>query len=119
MEGQERKRFYDYDAAVRSFGSKLPTKEQLEELMNSCSWTWTGSGYKVVGPSGESIVLPAAGRCLCDGLVIHVGSYGYYWSSTPFDSDYAWRLSLYSSGVGMSDFRYYRCFGYSVRLVQD
>ncbi|MBR4582669.1 MAG: hypothetical protein IKO34_02530 [Bacteroidales bacterium] len=108
--------FYDYDAAVRSFGSKLPTKEQLEELKNSCQWTWTGNGYKVTGPNGNFIVLPAAGNRDCGGNV-GVGSYGGYWSSTPIGSDDAWFLLFDSSGVDV--YRHYRCDGQSVRLVQD
>ena len=109
--------FYGYDDAVRSFGSKLPNKEQLEELKNSCQWTWTGSGYKVVGPSGASIVLPAAGFRGCSGSVNDVGSYGSYWSSTPYGSGDAWGFDLYSSTVYV---RYGdRCYGQSVRLVQD
>ena len=109
--------FYDYDAAVRSFGSKLPTKEQLEELKNSCQWTWTGSGYKVTGPNGNFIVLPAAGYRYCDGSADFVGSLGCYWSSTPFDSDYAWYLYFSSSEVYMAILN--RCYGLSVRLVKD
>ena len=70
--------FYTYDQAVSRFGDKLPTKEQFEELKSQCRWTWTGSGYKVVGPSGESIVLPAAGYRGCDADVYHVGSSGSY-----------------------------------------
>ena len=109
--------FYDYDAAVRSFGSNLPTKEQLEELKNSCQWSWTGSGYKVTGPNGNSIVLPAAGNRECRGSVSYVGSGGYYWSSTPSDSSRAWVLYFYLGEVGMSNS--FRCRGLSVRLVQD
>lgn len=108
--------FYTYEQAVSKFGSKLPTKEQLEELKNSCTWSWTGSGYKVVGPSGESIVLPAAGVRDCDGSVLNVGSGGYYWSSTPSGSGYAY-LYFHSSEVYMDDVN--RCCGQSVRLVQD
>jgi hypothetical protein len=110
--------FYTYEQAVSKFGSKLPTKEQLEELKNSCTWTWTGSGYKVVGPSGASIVLPAAGIRSCDGNVNLDGSGGYYGSSTPSGSGDAWRLCFGRGGVGM-DANYGRCGGYSVRLVQD
>ncbi|MBO7570645.1 MAG: S8 family serine peptidase [Bacteroidales bacterium] len=109
--------FYDYDAAVRSFGSKLPTKEQLEELKNSCQWTWTGSGCKVTGPNGNFIVLPAAGSRNCYDDVRLVGSYGFYWSSTPNGSDDAWYLYFYSSRGFMSNIN--RCLGLSVRLVQD
>lgn len=108
---------YTYDQAVRKFGNKLPTKEQLEELKNSCQWTWNGSGYKVVGPSGNSIVLPAEGFRGCTRSVYDVGSYGYYWSSTPNGSDGAWYLNFNSSKVYMDN--YYRCSGQSVRLIQD
>ncbi len=109
--------FYTYEQAVSKFGNNLPTKEQLEELINSCQWTWNGSGYKVVGPSGNSIVLPAEGVRDCYGSVSGVGSSGYYWSSTPDGSDYAWWLDFDSSRV--RKYNYYRCNGFSVRLVQD
>ena len=109
--------FYTYGQAVSKFGNKLPTKEQLEELKNSCQWTWNGSGYKVVGPSGNSIVLPAGGYRRCNGSVCSVGSNGNYWSSTPNGSDGAWGLGFYSGEVYVNGD--YRCGGRSVRLVQD
>ena len=109
--------FYTYEQAVNKFGNRLPTKEQLEELKNSCRWTWTGSGYRVTGPNGNSIVLPAAGYRNCNGSVYYVGSDGGYWSSTPGDSGSAWYLNFSSGRVYMSDD--YRCRGRSVRLVQN
>ena len=107
---------YTYDEAVSRWGSKLPIKEQLRELKNKCTWTWTGNGYKVTGPNGNSITLPAAGARDCGGDVGAVGEYGFYCSSTPYDSVFAWGLRFYSSGVDM----HYniRCHGLSVRLVQ-
>ena len=109
--------FYTYDEAVSQFGSRLPTKEQWEELKAECQWSWTGSGYKVTGPNGNSITLPATGSRDCGGRVYSVGSSVYYWSSTPDGSDYAWNLVFGSGGVSM--YNYNRCFGFSVRLVQD
>ena len=109
--------FFTYDEAVSQFGDKLPSREQWMELDNECDWTWTGMGYKVLGPNGKSISLPAAGYRGCSGSVGGVGSYGHYWSSTPYDSDYAWNLHFLSDGVDMGDGS--RCNGYSVRLVQD
>ena len=109
--------FYTYDEAVRTFSGKLPTKEQWEALKAFCEWTWTGNGYKVTGDNGNSIVLPAAGGRSCDGNVVGVGSYGYYCSSTPNGSDYEWGLLFHSGEVFMN--RGYRCYGQSVRLVQD
>lgn len=108
--------FYDYDEAMSKFGSRLPTKEQFEELMDNCDWTWNGSGYNVQGSNGNSIVLPASGY-RCDGDVGDVGSYGGYWSSTPDNSDFARSLCFNSGEVYMSG--RIRCCGVSVRLVQD
>lgn len=107
---------YTYDEAVSRFGNKLPTKQQLEELKNKCTWTRTGSGYEVIGPNGNSIYLPAAGYRDCDGDVGLVGTGGYCWSSAPYDSDYAWYLGFSSSEANM--YNADRCFGLSVRLVQ-
>ena len=107
---------YTYNEAVSRFGNKLPTKQQLEELKNKCTWTWTGNGYKVTGPNGESITLPAAGYRYCSGGVNRVGTGGDYWSSTPYGSDNAWYLYFNSSGVDMGSGD--RCYGQSVRLVQ-
>ena len=105
-----------YDQAVKFYGSSLPTKEQLEELRNNCLWTWTGNGYKVKGKNGESIVLPAAGYRNCGVDVYDVGSYGFYWSSTPSGSEDAWDLDFGSGEVGVYGTN--RCLGRSVRLVR-
>ena len=109
--------FFTYDEAVSRFGSKLPGKEKLEELKSECKWEWNGSGYKVTGPNGNSIVLPASGFRYCGGSVTFVGSDGNYWSSTPWDSGGAWSLYFNSGGVSVD--YYSRCNGQSVRLVQD
>ena len=109
--------FFTYDEAVSQFGSRLPSKEQREELKAECQWAWTGSGYKVTGPNGNSITLPAAGWRNRSGSVNDVGSNGVYWSSTPKDSEDAWVLVFDSHGVYV-DYGS-RCCGHSVRLVQD
>lgn len=109
--------FFTYDEAVSRFGDRLPTKEQCEELNAVCQWMWNGSGYRVTGPNGNYIVLPAAGLRGCGGSVCGVGSIGGYWSSTPGGSGDAWGLGFDSGGVCMSYGS--RCGGFSVRLVQD
>ena len=108
--------YYTYDEAVSQFGDNLPAREQFEELKAFCTWEWNGKGYVVKGDNGNSIVLPAAGGRDCDGDVFYVGAGGYYWSSTPYDSDDAWDLYFNSSGFYMYDND--RCDGQSVRLVQ-
>ena len=113
--------FYTYDKARQKFAGKLPTKEQWEQLKNKCTWKWTTlngvNGYKVTGPNGNSIFLPAAGVRLRSGNVVdYVGAFCRYWSSTPRDSDDAWYLFFGSGGVGMDNFGCWN--GLSVRLVQ-
>ena len=108
--------FITYDQAYNFYGSSIPTKEQWEELKNNCLWTWTGSGYKVKGKSGESVFLPAAGWRTCAGTLYDVGSIGYYWSSTPGSSEGAWDLDFSSGGVYVHYDK--RCIGLSVRLVR-
>lgn len=56
-----------YDVAYKIMGEdwRIPTKAECEELVDSCTWEWTSmygnAGYKVIGPSGNYIFLPAAG----------------------------------------------------------
>lgn len=56
------------DAASVIWGGawRMPTDGEFTELRTKCKWEWTTlngvNGYKVVGPNGKSIFLPAAGR---------------------------------------------------------
>ena len=113
-----------YDAARANWGStwRMPTKAEMHELYNNCTWTWTTQsgvkGYKVTGPNGNSIFLPAAGRYYWSSHE-DAGEYGYYWSSTPYESStyyaYYLRLSIGNHNVNSSN----RSYGYRVRPVSD
>ena len=99
----------------------MPTKTELEELKNNCTWTWTTQGgkygYKVTGPNGNHIFLPAAGYRFGSSLY-YAGEHGRYWSSTPYESDSsAYRLSFGSGYQGV--YRGYRDDGHSVRPVSE
>lgn len=110
------------DAAYVNWGSgwRMPSKVQQDELQKKCKWTWTTmgghNGYKVVGPNGNSIFLPAAGFRR-GGSLYCAGSYGYYWSRSLYASDGwgAYGLDFGSSGVGWGG--YYRMDGQCVRPV--
>ena len=112
--------FFTFDEAVATFGNKLPSRVQCEELISSCEWTWQGNGYKVVGPNGKFIILPASGYQSCEGNVDAVGMEGGVWSSESIDDSYARSLGFaYFDGfsdINMGGAR--RCTGSSVRLVQ-
>lgn len=53
------------DAATAAWGSTwaTPTPAQLQELIDECTWTIEGSGYRVTGKNGRSIYLPFTGYC--------------------------------------------------------
>ncbi|MCQ2071721.1 MAG: Ig-like domain-containing protein [Bacteroidaceae bacterium] len=116
------------DAAHVNWGGswRMPTNAEFDELLNSsnCTWTWTTmngvNGYKVVskksGYAGNWIFLPAAGY-RDDAVLRNVGSGGYYWSSSLYES-YSYNareLFLYPDGSCTS--YHYRYYGQSVRPV--
>ena len=113
-----------YDAATANWGGnwRMPTYDELEELITKCTWEWMNTndfkGYRVTGPNGNNIFLPASGYRSGSSL-FSAGSSGYYWSSSPIgsDSNYAYYLSFDSGRHDM--FNYYRCYGWSVRSILE
>ena len=113
-----------YDVARKKWGSswRLPTRAEFQELQDKCRWECTTQngkmGYKVTGPNGNSIFLPAAGYRFLSSLNSS-GEIGNYWSSTPDESndDNAYKLCFSSSShfVGWSR----RGNGLSVRPVSE
>lgn len=79
--------FYDYDEAIQLFGDTLPTKEQFQELIDYCQWTWGGWGntpahYTVTGPNQSSVIFTIEGYQTPDGEIYGQTQCGIYWSST-------------------------------------
>lgn len=78
-----------YDAARANWGGswRLPRMNEVEELIKHCSWTWQTYegiiGYKVTGPNGNSIFLPAAGYRSAASLS-GAGVCGIYWSGSSY-----------------------------------
>lgn len=112
----------DYDAAHKVWGYewRMPTIDEVDELATRCTWTWTAlngiSGYRIVGPSGNSIFLPAAGQIRQEPL--NVGATGYYWTAT--------RSTEYSTSAFTLNFTGYdgrwsanRSFGFPIRAVKE
>lgn len=109
---------YD-DAATANWGQgwRMPTEKEIQELKEKCRWTWMSKGYKVTGPNGNSIFLPAAGY-RSDSSLIYAGSRGHYWSSSlkTVDPRYACVYDFGSSYYDASDGALRRS-GRSVRAV--
>ena len=113
-----------YDAATANWGGdwRMPTKAEMQELINNCTWTWTTqngvNGYNVEGPNGNSIFLPAAGYRLGSSLN-RARSNGYYWSSSSIESYSYFAYYLYFGSDYHNMDYYYRYYGRSVRPVLE
>lgn len=65
----------EYDAATVNLGSdwRMPSEKEFDELKEKCSLEWAQisgiNGFKVVGPNGNSIFIPASGRYI--NTVLH------------------------------------------------
>ena len=108
-----------HDAATELMGDgwKVPTKEQFEELIEYCDWTWEEGeyidnavfirgGYRVTGPNGNSIRLVATEHrededmvaYQCDSLgyaaveAPQINFIGDYWTSSSTDYNQAYSL---------------------------
>ena len=114
----------EYDAARADWGGtwRIPDETEMNELIEECDWEWTTdhdiNGFRITGPNGNSIFLPAAGY-MNGTLLDYAGNNGLYWGSTPFESNpiYSYGLGFLSSYQGYGiDHRYY---GYSIRPVTE
>ena len=113
------------DAATANWGGKwrMPTSEEIEELLNNCGWVLTTKngvkGYLVTGSNGNSIFLPLSG--LRHSVFYGIGKQGLYWSSSlNQESDIStsrnsYSLTLYETfkGCGHDE----RIYGFAVRPV--
>lgn len=113
------------DAAIANLGSpwRMPTIDEIQELRDNCTWTWTTQngvkGYEVKSKkNGNSIFLPAAGYR--KGSVLNnAGSWGYFRSSSLYIgyNDYASNLNFDSDRHDKYNYSR-RYLGFSVRPVR-
>ncbi|MBO4531861.1 MAG: hypothetical protein J5767_14620 [Paludibacteraceae bacterium] len=100
-----------YDVAHMKWDGawKMPSKEQVEELLQYCEsmhYSLKGvEGCTFKGPNGNMIFLPAAGDLMGKGKGTR-GNYGYYWTGTPnilprraYDNYGAYGLDLWKFNV--------------------
>ena len=115
----------EQDAAHVNLGGnwRMPTKAECQELIDNCDVTWTDdyNGTGVAGRlytsrvNGKLVFFPAAGRC-DNSYMLDVGSLGFYWLVSWYDSSDAWGLLLNSGGQDINPFNH-RYFWQSVRGV--
>ena len=119
-----------FDAATANWGDdwRMPTLEEMFELTQNCTWTWTEvngvAGYKVASKTNDNyIFLPASGFRV-NGDLLDQNTYGYYWTSTPYDPEGS--TPTYTKGcyLDMCSYQLYcdwalRRNGFTVRPVRN
>ena len=114
---------YDVAHVKWGDGARMPTLEEVKELVNNCTFKRGYNGVYgdyVTGPNGNSIFLPFGGRRSGDYLSFD-SSMGFFWTGT-FDNtdssnDYAYYLG--SNGGDAGWYGHPRSFGQSVRPVKS
>lgn len=79
--------FWDTSAPSEYWGDgwRMPTRAEMQELINNCIWTKTTEGYKIKGPNGNEIFLPITGFRMDGASKTYSSSYLFYWTSTQSD----------------------------------
>ena len=110
------------DAAIANWGAgwRMPTYDEMLELINNCTVTWTiqngVNGSLFTGQNGNSIFMPAAGYS--NGSSPYDSSnYGSYWSSSLCTGFPYHAVILYFNPEGCYISDRYRFWGFSVRPV--
>ncbi len=114
----------EYDLARQMWKEtwRIPTVDEMRELIQNCRWFWTVirgvPGYQVVGNTGNSIFLPAAGNRY--GMEYEDAYYfGKYWTSqlSEKNNKMACYLEFSQQGIDMASIA--RCTGLNIRPVLE
>lgn len=114
-----------YDVAHVNWGNlwRMPNKEDLEELLSSCTWTeitkYGQNMYKVTGPSGDSIFIAKRGS-MSNASIGNDGTRASLWTSTlnssvDVNNESAYGSAFYGSSRSIDAIARY--LGYTVRPV--
>lgn len=111
------------DAATSALGGhwRMPSIKECKELVSICRWKWISfkghKGFRVTGPNGNSIFLPAAGS-MVDNLLLSNTSDGSYWSSSLSNEEGTARMLIFNMGGTHETYFENRYLGGSVRPVR-
>lgn len=105
------------DAATMNIGVnwRIPTREEWQELIDSCVWTWYTGYYKVTSKVNNKSIFLYEGGCSKGGGRSLNGL--YYWSSSLYNQDVRRAYALYRNGKVSND--YERYIGMPVRPVME
>lgn len=112
-----------YDAATVNLGSdwRMPTKSEMQELVDKCTWEWTQingiNGYKATSKiNNNSIFLPAAGKYYSGTIIIQKNEDLEYWTANKYDAEHSYFVNKDILSTGRM-LRTYKYNGLSIRPV--
>ena len=112
-------------AHVKWGGSwRMPTAEELLELIDNCAWMWTTlngvNGCRLTSKiNGNTIFFPAAGDFYLGTEIYNVGLHGGYWTSTIRDDLNSSAYGLIFANTAFIKRDYSRFDGHCVRAVSS
>ena len=121
-----------YDAAYSHSGGKyrMPTRAEMQELLDRCTITneiYNGvEGFRVTGPNGNSIFMPASGYKYIESIKFTSDDSqnkkcGFYWTSETYGSgtsSYAYSLTMGTDGTRTVT-NFARASGLIIRPVEN
>lgn len=90
----------DDDVATANWGTewRMPTKDEMQELVDKCTWTIKDNkGFEVKGPNGKTIFLPVN-----DGTSTSHCKGNYWTSSRDENSSFAFELVFHTKFTGLN-----------------
>jgi hypothetical protein len=110
------------DAARANYpNGQMPSPEQLDELIQNCTWEWTQvngmNGQMITGPNGNTMFLPATGY-RSQSKVYSVGTHGSYWLNCISDMAPLNGRKIYVASGTFNINSSSRQLGYTVRAVR-
>jgi hypothetical protein len=104
------------DSYTHPDGVTAPVSTNTTDAVFSTN-SWSGDDWSKMETAG-CVFLPVAG--FRDGVsVVIIGTYGYYWSSSPYGSSAAYDVYFGEGKIDPADTTNGRKYGFSVRLVRQ
>ena len=107
---------YNYDGTTT--GNKI-----AKSLAATTDWninTGTGTiGNDLTKNNNSGFTALPGGTCGIGGAFGNIGYYGFWWSSTEYNTSYAWFRSLYFDYYTLTSYYITKSYGFSVRCLRD